>query len=624
MAPALEESNVVTIAFNRFRDIWDEPKIVSKYKNGRHGGEWQSYLVSEQMTIDFRLAAAWIRLGMMPGERVAIMAVNRPRWIFTFHSLLVARLVTVTVYPTLTAEEAAFILRDSGSKYVVVDTLAQAEKVLSVKDALPELRGIYVMDWLEHEPEAPIGSLDALLATIPEALDAKAMIEGLSGPAPAPGPGIAEQVCARIRGIEPEDTAAIIYTSGTTGLPKGVLLSHRNFISQRPLQEGLDISRNDIFLNHLPFCHSFGLTTDLCGSLEMQATLVIADGIQPAQIRHALATIRPTVLMSVPRFFEKIYMQVRQVMEQRPPFVRRLLEGAIRTGNAVCDLRDAGKPVPLGLQIKYRLSRVVSNKVLRQAGLDRVRRAFVGGAPASPELCRFFQGLGIAIFQGYGLTETSPVVTVNFPGGNRLGTVGKPIRGVEVRIAEDGEILVRGQSVMQGYHGNPVATAEVIDADGWFHSGDIGEIDSDGYLRIVDRKKELIITSGGKNIAPLAMESAFNTDPYIDRVVLIGDNRNYLCALVVPNFEHLRQWASEQGLTCPTDAALANHPDVHALIEARIAEVNRQFARFEQIKKFAILEKSFTVDSGEITPTEKLKRAVIAERYHTVIETLYG
>lgn len=624
MTLPLEESNIVNIAMNRFRDIWDEAKLISKYKNGRHSGEWHSYLVSEQVAIEFSLAAAWIRLGLAPGDRVAIMAANRPRWIFTFQSLLMTNLVPVTVYPTLTADEAAFILRDSGAKHVVVDTRAQAEKILSVMDTLPDLRGIHVMDGLDSEPDAPIGTLDALLASVPEPFDAKAIVESISGRAAAPGPDIAERICERIRCIDPEDTAAIIYTSGTTGLPKGVLLSHRNFISQRPLQEGLDISRNDIFLNHLPFCHSFGLTTDLCGGLEMQATLVIADGIQPAQIRHALHTIRPTVLMSVPRFFEKIYMQVRQVVDARPRFVRRLLEAAINTGNAVCDLQDAGKPVPLGLRLRHRLSRVVTNKVLRQAGLDRVRRAFVGGAPASPELCRFFQGLGFPIFQGYGLTETSPVVTVNFPGGNRVGTVGKPIRGVDIRIAEDGEILVRGECVMKGYHRNPAATAEVIDAEGWFHSGDIGEIDPDGYLRIVDRKKEIIITSGGKNIAPLAMESAFNTDPYIDRVVLIGDTRNYLTALVVPDFGKVREWAAQRGFALGTDPEIAAHPEVRRLLEERVAAVNQQFARFEQIKKFTVLDQPFTIESGEITPTEKLKRRVIAGKYKDVIEAMYG
>lgn len=625
-----EETNIVSILMNRVCDIWDEVKIISKYKNGLHGEEWQGYTISENMKIQLNLAAAWIRLGLSPQDRVAIMAVNRPRWIFTIHSLLTANLVTVPVYPTLTAEEAAFILRDSGAKYVVVDTLAQANKIISVLDSLPDVQGIYVMDKLEQEPGSPVSSFDALLASAPEQVDTEAVYAGLGtnvhgNAAPANRvPNIVELLCERIRRITPEDMAAILYTSGTTGQPKGVVLTHRNFLSQRPLQRGLNVGRDDIFLNHLPFCHAFGLTTDLFGSLEVQATLVIADGIQPEQIRHALHTIRPTVLMSVPRFFEKIYIQVQQVLEQRPKPVRWLLETSVETGTAAADFETAGRTVPLWLRFKCRLSRVITNKVLRQAGLDRVRLAFVGGAPAGVELCRFFQGLGITIFQGYGLTETSPVVTLNLPGRNKPGTVGLPISGVEMKIAEDGEILLRGECVMKGYFGNPAATGDVLDSDGWFHTGDMGEIDQDGYLRIVDRKKELIITSGGKNIAPLALESAFNTDRYIDRVVVVGEGRHYLAALVFPDFGHIREWAAAKGLACRTIREIVAHPEVRKLLEERVAVVNERFARFEQIKKFAILEQSLSIENGEITPTEKLKRRVIAERYRSDIDEMYA
>lgn len=623
-----EETNIVSILMNRVCDIWDEVKIISKYKNGLHGEEWQGYTISENMKIQLNLAAAWIRLGLSPQDRVAIMAVNRPRWIFTIHSLLTANLVTVPVYPTLTAEEAAFILRDSGAKCVVVDTFAQANKIISVLDSLPDLQGIYIMDKLEQEPDSPISTFDALLESAPEQVDAERVYAWLganaSGHAVPANPNITELLCERIRRITPEDMAAIIYTSGTTGQPKGVVLTHRNFLSQRPLQRGLNVGRDDIFLNHLPFCHSFGLTTDLFGSLEVQATLVIADGIQPEQIRHALHTIRPTVLMSVPRFFEKIYMQVQQVVEQRPKLAQWLLESSVGTGTAAADLVTAGRTVPLWLRVKYRLSRVITNKVLRQVGLDRVRLAFVGGAPAGVELFRFFQGLGISIFQGYGLTETSPAVTLNLPGNNKLGTVGLPISGVEMKTAEDGEILIRGECVMKGYFENPAATDDVIDSDGWFHTGDMGKIDQDGYLRIVDRKKELIITSGGKNIAPLALESAFNTDRYIDHIVLVGEGRHYLTALVFPDFGRIREWAAAKGLACRNNQEIASHPEVRKLLEERIADVNERFARFEQIKKFAILEQPLTIEGGEITPTEKLKRQVIAERYRSVIDGMYA
>ena len=357
--------------------------------------------------------------------------------------------------------------------------------------------------------------------------------------------------------------------------------------------------------------------------MAVQATMVIADGIKPEQMRHALRTIRPTVLMSVPRLFEKIYVQVQQIVGQRPAFVQRLVHGAINAGKEVFDLETAGKPVPSRLRLKHRFARRITRKVLRQAGLDRVRLAYAGGAPSSRELCHFYQGLGIDIFQGYGLTETSPIATVNLPGKNKLGTVGPPVAGAEVKISEDGEVLIRGPLVMKGYYNNPEATAEAIDAEGWFHSGDIGELDEDGYLRIVDRKKELIVTSGGKNIAPLAVESAFNTDLYIETVVLTGEGRNYLTALVCPDFDSVRNWAIEQGLACRTNREIANAPEVRKLLEERVAAVNAQFARFEQIKKFAILEEPLGIATGELTPTEKLKRSVIAKKYRDVIDAMY-
>ncbi|OQC02151.1 MAG: Long-chain-fatty-acid--CoA ligase FadD15 [Candidatus Hydrogenedentes bacterium ADurb.Bin101] len=624
-----ELRNVVDSVIYHTLDIWDEVKLISKYKHGRHETAWQTFTVAEQAEIQCRLAIAWMRLGMLPGERVAIMAVNRPRWIFTLNGLLAAHLVAVPIYPTLTAEQAAYILNHSGAKYVVVDTLAQAEKIASVLDRLPRVKGIYIMDVLERQPDAPLYAFDALLALAPEPIDARDIYVRARDRAPAEGEGVppsddgAAQLCERIRGINGEDLAAIVYTSGTTGDPKGVMLTHQNFLSQRPVQKGFHVGRDDVFLNHLPFSHCFGLTADLFGTIEMRATLVIADGIAPEQIRHALHSIEPTVIMSVPRFFEKTYMQIQQTVEQRPKIARRLLAAAVRVGIEVQALQRDGHPLPAGLRLKYRLSRRITDQVLCKAGLRRLHLAYAGGAPISPELCLFFEGLGIPVYQGYGLTETSPVVTVNLPGRNKPGTVGLPIEGMEIATAEDGEILVRGKCVMKGYFDDPAETARVIDGEGWLHTGDVGQIDSDGYLRIVDRKKELIVTSNGKNIAPLAVESAFNTDPFINRVAVIGEGRNFISALVFPEFDHVRQWAARQNLAPESDHALVSHPAVRALFEERIALVNERLARYEQIKKFALVEHVPNVDTGEITPTEKIKRRHIEEKYRDIIEGMY-
>lgn len=603
--PIFEENNLAAIGMNRARDLWHEVKLISKYKHGRHGETWETYSVAEQAEFQFSLSSAWGGLGLQSQDRVAIMSKNRPEWVFTINSLLMTNLATVPIYPTVTAEEAAFILRDSGARFVVVDSLAQAERIDAVRGSAPALEGIIIMDALEKAPSAPMHSMESILQLGREALDLEALYRS-------------------VRETTPEHLAAIIYTSGTTGVPKGVMLTHGNFLSQRPLQTSFNLGPDDVFLNHLPFCHVFGLTADLFGSTALQATLVIADGIEPEKIRHALHTIRPTVLMSVPRLFEKVYLQVQQVVEQRPPAVRKLFHGSLAVGKEVFDRETEGKSIPLSLAIRHRFARRIAKRVLSQAGLDRVRLAYAGGAPTSKELCHFFQGLGINLYQGYGLTETSPVATVNLPGKNKLGTVGPPIEGVEVKIAEDGEILIRGANIMKGYFNNPAATAEAINPEGWFHSGDIGEIDADGYLIIRDRKKELIVTSGGKNIAPLPIESAFNTDVYIERVVVIGDQRNYLTALVCPEFGNLRAWAATQGLALESDQEIAAHPEVRKLLEGQIAAVNSKLPRFQQIKKFAILDHAFSTATGEITPTEKLKRRVIVEKYADLIEGMYA
>jgi long-chain acyl-CoA synthetase len=602
--PNFEEKSMAGVYLNRASLYRDKVHLVSKYKDGIHSSDWNRKTWGESSVEIDKLVGAWKELGLVPGDRVAILAKNRPRWVSSSSSLMVSNLTFVPVYPTLTTEEIAYVLNDSAVKYIVVDSLARAQRVLEKFDELPELKKIFLMDPLTDRSDDRIAPYEDLLALGDGKIDAA-------------------WVRDRVNAIKSDDTVAIIYTSGTTGLPKGVMLTNRNFLSQRKVLPLFDIGSGAVFLNHLPFCHSFGLTADLFGSGDLGAELAIAEGLAPKQIRHALKTIRPTVLMSVPRLFEKLFVQVHQVVSQKPPAVQKLFHGALAVGKQVFDLKNAGKPIPLILNLKYKLAGRILGKVKAQAGLDRVQVAYAGGGPTSRELCYFFQSLGIDIYQGYGLTETSPVATVNRPGNNKLGKVGPPIEDVQIKIAKDGEVLIRGPLVMKGYLNQPEATAEAIDKDGWFYSGDIGDVDEDGYLSITDRKKELIITSGGKNIAPLAIESAYNTEAYIERVVVIGDNRKYLIALICPNFEMLNDWATKKGISWETDAELSSHPEVNKLITGRVEKVNEQFARHMQIKKFAVMDHIFTEVTGEATPTQKIKRRVVNEMYKEAIDALY-
>jgi long-chain acyl-CoA synthetase len=600
----LPETSVAAVDLNRTAQFLGKDHLISKYKFGRHHDTWQNHTWDELEAEKLALISAWGKLGLNPGDKVAILGANRPRWITTAISAIAAALPIVPVYPTLTAEESAYVLRDSGAKIVVVDTMKNAKKVMENFHELPELSKIFVMDAIESSPDENIASFDSLIE---------------SG---KPGANL-DAVRETVSRIAPDDLCTLIYTSGTTGDPKGVMLTHGNFLSQRVLVALYKLSEDDIFLNHLPLCHSFGLTADLFGSSDVGAVMAIAEGMAPEQIRAALTEIRPTVLNSVPRLYEKLYVQVHQIVSSRPEKVQALFKGALAIGKQVFDLKNSGQPVPFGLLVKYKLARRILDKVRKRAGLDRLRIAYAGGGPSSRELCYFFQSLGLDLYQGYGLTETSPVSNVNVPGKNKMGTVGPTIKDVEMKIAEDGEILLRGPNIMKGYYNNPEATKEAIDADGWFFTGDIGTIDSDGYLTITDRKKELIVTSAGKNIAPLSLECAFNTDPFIERAVIIGDNRKFLTALVCPNVGPLTDWAKKQGLSWKDDAELVALPEVVELIEKRVAETNGQFARFEQIKKIAIMDHEFTEETGELTATQKVKRREVNRMYKEQIEALY-
>ncbi|MCZ7584935.1 MAG: long-chain fatty acid--CoA ligase [Deltaproteobacteria bacterium] len=513
--------------------------------------------------------------------------------------------VIVPIYPTLTAKEAGYVATHSDAKAVFVGDQEHLDKTLQFWPRCGALRLVITLSPDIAANDERVVSFEQVVKEGEADYNADAERE-------------------RIAAVTEEDVAAIIYTSGTTGVPKGVVLTHGNFLSQRIVPKLFDLAPSDTWLSHLPLCHSFGFVADYMGCLDVGASMGMSEGLDPRSMQEAMRATRPTVLVSVPRLYEKLYLRVLSILDTRPPALQKTFWAAHGVGLAVFGYRNEGKRVPTGLSLKYKAAQVVLGKVKEQAGLDRVRVAYGGGGPLSKDLMAFFNGLGIDIYQGYGLTETSPIATVTVPGDNVLGTVGRAIPKVEIRIDDDGEVLIKGPNVFREYYKDADSTKESFTGDGFFRSGDIGRLDGAGRLMITDRKKELIITSAGKNIAPLGIETAFNTDPYIERLILIGDNRHYLTALVQVDFDRVSAWAKAKGLSFSTNRELVDLPEVTALVQERVDVVNAELARFETIKKFTLVDHEFSEENGVLTPSQKVKRRVVTEKYGREIDAMYG
>ena len=584
----------------------DKVYILSRYdKQGRRTDQVHSYTWAEADRIVRDLSLGLMSLGFKEFERCAVFAPNRPRWIFSAMAPMFLRGIMVTIYPTSKEEDVWWILYDSGAKFCFCSGKEQLEKVLKVKERVETLEKVFVMDPLEERPDDIVMGFDELVELGKKHRDKEEKLEEIAS------------------SVQPEDLCTIIYTSGTTGRPKGVMLSHSNIVSQRILIKEFDFTQDDIWMAHLPFCHSYGFSADLMAAGYIPGILGIVDSLQTEEIRWGLTTFRPTVMNSVPRLWEKLYIQINSTLAQAPAFLRNYFNWGIELGSKIYLLENEKKPVPAFLRLKYSLAKPLFNMVKKKAGLDRLRLCSTGGGPINPDLIVYFGAMGIKLYQGYGLTETSPIINANTPRANKLGTVGKPLPGVEERIDEDGEILVKGPQVMKGYWNNEEATKEVFTPDGFFRTGDIGFIDEESYLTITDRKKELIITSGGKNIPPQPIENEFNTDPYIEQVAVVGDGRKYISALIVPEFEALSRWAKEQGIEFKDYTELVRHPKVVELVQQRVDLVNQRLAKYEQIKKFVIIDHPFTEEGGELTPTQKKKRRVIEAKYKDLIDSMY-
>jgi long-chain acyl-CoA synthetase len=583
-------------AADRFRD---RPAALRSKRDG-HWAPLSHAALLEQV---HGVSVGLLELGIAPGDRVAILSENRPEWAITDFACLAARCADVPVYATLPAKQVEYILRDSGAVAVCVSTRAQLDKLLEVHSALPALRHVIAFDPGLEGPG--VLGFAALRAQGQRALASR--------------PRWREDALS----AGPDDPATIIYTSGTTGDPKGVMLTHGNIASNvAACLELLPLTQRDECLSLLPLSHIF---ERMAGHYLMLAAGVVinyAEGFE--QVPRNLLEVRPTVCCAVPRLYEKVYARALEAASGGSLLKRKLFFWARRVGNAWTELRLGHQRIPLDL----RLARLVADRLvfsrLRARVGGRLRYFISGGAPLSPEIARFFYAAGLSIYEGYGLTETSPVISVNTPEHLKIGTVGRPIQDVEVRIAEDGEILVRGPNVMRGYWNKPEATREALDAEGWFRTGDIGELDAEGYLRITDRKKDLIVTAGGKKVAPQPIEGLLKLNKFIANAVMLGDRRKFPIALLVPNFERLESWAGQNGLRWSTREQLVGLPEVEAQLTSEAKKNLRDLAQFEVPKRFLILPRDFSIESGELTPKLSVRRKVVEQHHADRIEALYA
>jgi long-chain acyl-CoA synthetase len=545
------------------------------------------------------------KMHIKPGDRIAILSENRAGWVIADMGILCSGAVTVPIYPTNTPEQIEYMINHSGARIVFVSGKFQYTKLLKVREAIPGVELVVSFERFMGDPSLPVTTFYQISEIdFPISDEEKKEIE------------------AGIDRIKPDDMLTLIYTSGTTGIPKGVMLSHNNILTNTRYlteQSGV-INKHDIMLSFLPLSHILERTAGYYLTIYNGAMLAFADSIE--KVPENMAEIRPTVMICVPRLFEKIYHRIFENVHQMPATKKILFHWAVDIGKKYVAATYINKQPSKILNLEYAVAdHLIFSKIRARFG-GNMKLFCCGGAPLDKTINEFFWVIGIPIFEGYGLTETSPALSFNNFDHIRFGSVGVPLEQTEFRIAEDGEILVRGPQVMRGYYNDPAATAEAIQ-DGWLKTGDIGHIE-DGFVYITDRKKELIITAGGKNIAPQPIENELKMDKYMTSAFVYGDRKPYLTALIVPNLERLLEFAKEKHIHYYELDDLVMHEPVQRLFEQRLAEINSRLAPYETIKKFVLLVHDFSIEGGELTPTLKLKRKIIYEKYKHKIEDLYS
>ena len=566
----------------------------------KEGSEWQEISYRELGKRIENLAGGLLELGVEPGDRVGIMAQNSPEWAIADFAIQSVGGITVPIYSTNTAGQAQYITNDAGLKVIFAGSAEEREKI----ETFVETSTVERVVMLSGSPFGPSATMLSFSDLLTKGRDARR----------------GEELESILTGINEEDVATIIYTSGTTGEPKGVMLTHGNFYHQFHAMEGwFSVTPEDRSLSFLPLSHVYERTWSYYVFHQGAQNWYVRD---PKQVIAYLSEVRPTAMVSAPRLYEKIYSAVHDKLSQASATRQKLFHWAVATGSEHAKAKHAGEPIGAKLKVKHAVAdKLVLHKIRDIVGGPK-NFFSAGGAAMAAEIEDLFFAAGILVCRGYGLTETSPMLTANCPGAFRFGTVGRPVAGCEIKLADDGEILARGPNVMKGYYNKPEATDRVL-RDGWLHTGDIGELSEDGYLSITDRKKDLIITSGGKNVAPQRIETAVGKDHYIEQIAVVGERQPFISALIVPFFTALEELAERKKWEFKSRVELIQLPEVLQFFRERIDAQSGELANYERIKEFRLLPDDFTLAGGEITPTLKVKRNSIATKYQDLVEEMY-